>query len=141
MDWREVADHLPPAWAIAAPDLSRCASADEIFDVIDADARSVSSEQIVVVSQGLSVVGAGGFYRARQQRVAAIVALSAQWKPSLAQMFALRSDTYFRALRAKEFRGVPALSATITTTIPNSQAQYPAQTAAALYRTISGLVA
>ncbi|QRV01994.1 hypothetical protein JTE88_07920 [Arcanobacterium phocisimile] len=130
--WLEVADHLPPAWALAAPHLTQCASREAIGELIDRDAHKVSDEPVVLVARGLAVRVAQDFYRTFTHRVESVIAIDAEYRPSLRQLFSLRSEPYFQAVRT-----ITADISIDMTVLSPHEVQYPAQTAAAVYRAIA----
>ncbi|MFY9263178.1 MAG: alpha/beta hydrolase [Actinomycetaceae bacterium] len=76
--WRQVADYLPPAWAVAAPDLRACTSAAEMDAAIARDLQAVSDEQAVLVAEGAGAIPALHFAQAYPELVAGVIVSAAQ---------------------------------------------------------------
>lgn len=72
-EWREVANYLPPAWAVAAPDLRECATMADVVEEIGHDSSAVSNEPIVLVAEGLGARAAVAFADEKAGRVEGIL--------------------------------------------------------------------
>ncbi|SDU78967.1 alpha/beta fold hydrolase [Arcanobacterium phocae] len=131
-DWREVADYLPPAWAIAAPDLRQCHTVDELCSIIDRDAMSVSDERIILISSGSSAIALAAFNERYAHRVEGLIAIKPRWKVSMRQRFTERKKPFLAVLRKTQI-----VKPADITELSHEDTQYPAQCAAALYRVIT----
>lgn len=138
-DWQDVAEHLPPMWAVAAPALNNCADEDAVFSAINRDALSVSDEPVVLVSAGRSAIAARAFQRHFPARVSSVIAIEPQWTCSVFHRVISRSIPYVNALSSMNVTGAePAARKAPVVELSAEETQYPAQCAAAVYRVVVG---
>lgn len=73
--WRPVADHLPPDWGVAAPNLFGAQSVEGMLEAVSTDITTVMppGEKAVIVSESIAAIPAVTFAVQRTEQVAAIV--------------------------------------------------------------------
>lgn len=98
---------------------------------IEHDAREVSDEPIVLVTEGLSVIAAQEYRQRFAERVQRIIAIQPRYTLPLAQRLSLRKTPYIATLAKSNHRSDDESS---VVQIKPEDTQYPAQTAAAVYR-------